>query len=404
VTAGLGTEKLRLEDFSPKEGLLCQVFSTGQSQLIQRQDDKFKDLSEVPAAIYAVAIESVQAGRLGILAIGNWNDKSAFDEEDRNLLMAVGEQAAIAIDNARMIKALEEQETRLEDQNKILAEQNQELELQRQQLQLNNLQLLEAARLKSQFLATMSHELRTPMNAVIGFSQLLLRQRQNPLTTKQVDMLERILNNGKHLLALIDEILDLSKIEAGRLELKLESFNLETLVKLTTEELRSLADEKHLTLTCHSDLQNSNVINDKVRLRQILVNLLSNGIKFTDSGTVTIEVEEISTDHLSLTVTDTGIGIAQDELDHIFEEFRQVDQTLAKKYSGTGLGLAITQSLVHLMQGTITVESQLGHGSTFRIELPRVVQASAQSFKQITKSRNQLEAGMLDGSIMPRTL
>ncbi len=404
VTAGLGTEKLRLEDFSPKEGLLCQVFSTGQSQLIQRQDDKFKELSDVPAAIYAVAIESVQAGRLGILAIGNWNDKSAFDEEDRNLLMAVGEQAAIAIDNARMIKALEEQETRLEDQNKILAEQNQELELQRQQLQLNNLQLLEAARLKSQFLATMSHELRTPMNAVIGFSQLLLRQRQNPLTTKQVDMLERILNNGKHLLALIDEILDLSKIEAGRLELKLESFNLETLVKLTTEELRSLADEKHLTLTCHSDLQNSNVINDKVRLRQILVNLLSNGIKFTDSGTVTIEVEEISTDQLSLTVTDTGIGIAQDELDHIFEEFRQVDQTLAKKYSGTGLGLAITQSLVHLMQGTITVESQLGHGSTFRIELPRVVQASAQSFKHITKSRNQLEAGMLDGSIMPRTL
>jgi signal transduction histidine kinase len=287
VTAGLGTEKLRLEDaFCPEEGLLSQVFLTGESQLIQGSDCASQKLEEVPAAIYAVAIESVQAGRLGILAIGNWEDTSAFDDEDRNLLVAVGEQAAIAIDNARMIKALEEQEARLEDQNEMLAQQNQELESQRQQVQLQNLQLLEAARLKSQFLATMSHELRTPMNAVIGFSQLLLRQRQNPLTPQQVDMLERILNNGKHLLTLINEILDLSKIEAGRLDLKLETFNLATLVSATTEELRSLADEKHLTLQVHADLQNPNVINDSVRMRQVLVNLLSNAIKFTETGSV----------------------------------------------------------------------------------------------------------------------
>ncbi len=404
VMAGVGTEKLQLEDtFSLRDGLLSQVFLTGEAQLIQKSDRDVEQLEEVPAAIYAVAIESVQEGRLGVLAIGNWEDQSAFDEEDRNLLVAVGEQAAIAIDNARMIKALEEQEARLEHQNERLATQNQELEIQRQQLQLQNLQLLEAARLKSQFLATMSHELRTPMNAVIGFSQLLLRQRQNPLTSQQADMMERILNNGKHLLTLINEILDLSRIEAGRLELKLEAFNLVTLIRATADELRSLAEEKHLALHVHADLQNSNVINDSVRLRQILVNLLSNAIKFTETGSVEVELKEISPDRLLLTVKDTGIGIADQELEHIFEEFRQVDQTLTKKYAGTGLGLAITKSLVQLMQGTITVDSKLGQGSTFRIELPRTVQSSAQSFNKTPKS-SHLGAKVLDGSALPPSL
>ena len=376
VMAGIKTEKLRLEKaFSPEDGLFYRVFSTGEAQLIQRPEGEALQSPDVPAAIYAVAIESVQAGRLGVLAIGNWDDRNAFDEEDRNLLVAVGEQAAIAIDNARMIKDLEEQEKRLEDQNDMLAQKNQELEHQRQQLQLNNLQLLEAARLKSQFLATMSHELRTPMNAVIGFSQLLLRQRQHPLTPEQADMMQRILNNGKHLLALINEILDLSKIEAGRLELKLEAFNLMALVRATADELRSLADEKHLTLNIIDNVQSANVINDSVRLRQILVNLLSNAIKFTEKGSVEVEVREISPDRLAVTVKDTGIGIAQEELEHIFEEFRQIDQTITRRYAGTGLGLAITKSLVQLMQGTIEVYSQIGQGSTFRIELPRTVQS-----------------------------
>jgi PAS domain S-box-containing protein len=405
VTAGVGTEKLKLEDaFCPEEGLLSRVFSTGESQLIQGNHCNSQDLEEVPAAIYAVAIESVQSGRLGILAIGNWEDQNAFDEEDRKLLLAVGEQAAIAIDNARMIKALEEQEARLEDQNEQLAAQNQELEHQREQLHLRNLQLLEAARLKSQFLATMSHELRTPMNAVIGFSQLLLRQRQSPLTTQQVDMMERILNNGKHLLTLINEILDLSKIEAGRLELKLEAFNLITLVRSTTDELRALTDEKHLALHVHADLQNTNVINDSVRLRQILVNLLSNAIKFTENGSVEVEVKEISPDQLAISVKDTGIGIAEDNLKHIFEEFRQLDQTTTRKYSGTGLGLAITKSLVQLMQGSITVESNLGQGSTFCLVFPRHLQLTSPSLDDTTDALSHRDTRVLDGAAATPTL
>jgi signal transduction histidine kinase len=303
-----------------------------------------------------------------------------------------------------MIKALEEQEKRLEDQNETLAEQNQELESQRQQLQLQNLQLLEAARLKSQFLATMSHELRTPMNAVIGFSQLLLRQRNNPLTSQQADMLERILNNGKHLLTLINEILDLSKIEAGRLELKLEAFNLAAVINATADELRALADEKHLALHVYTDLQNPNVINDSIRLRQILVNLMSNAIKFTETGSVQVEVKEISPDQLTLTIKDTGIGIDQDDLEHIFEEFRQLDQTTTRRYSGTGLGLAITKSLIELMQGTIAVESQVGQGSTFRIELPRAVKASGEGFNPTSNYSPQPEAKTLDGAVSPSAL
>lgn len=405
VTAGVGTEKLHLDDaFSPKNGLFSEVFLTGASQLIVGRENQSSLLEDMPAAIYAVAIESVQAGRLGILAIGNWDDHQAFDEEDRNLLAAVGEQAAIAIDNARMIKALEEQEARLENQNQMLASQNQELERQRQQLQLQNLQLLEAARLKSQFLATMSHELRTPMNAIIGFSQLLLRQRQSPLTSPQVDMLQRILNNGKHLLALINEILDLSKIEAGRLDLKLEAFNILTLVNSTIDELRSLAQEKHLALEVHTNIQNPNVINDSVRLRQILVNLLSNAIKFTDTGSVEVEVWENEPEQLVFAVKDTGIGIAPKDLEHIFEEFRQVDQSLTKKYPGTGLGLAITKSLVQLMEGTIMVESQLGQGSTFRMELPRTVKACAQSLSSAIDGPTQLGASKLEPSVSSPTL
>jgi PAS domain S-box-containing protein len=405
VMAGMDTEKLRLENaLSPKDGLFSRVLSTGKAQLLQGKSSDLSKLEEVPAAIYAAAIESVQSGRLGVLAIGHWDDENAFDEEDRNLLVAVGEQAAIAIDNARMIKALEEQEKRLEDQNEMLAHKNQELENQRQQLQLNNLQLLEAARLKSQFLATMSHELRTPMNAIIGFSQLLLRQRQNSLVPKQADMIQRILSNGKHLLALINEILDLSKIEAGRLELKLEAFNLMTLVRSTVDELRSLADERHLALHIHDNLQNANIINDSVRLRQILVNLLSNGIKFTQTGGVEVEVREISPDRLAITVKDTGIGIAEAELEHIFEEFRQIDQTITRKYAGTGLGLAITKSLVQLMQGTIEVESKLGQGSTFRIELPRTVKATGQAFHVIGKVRTLLGASSLADSTLTQSV
>jgi len=384
ATAGVGRERLLLmELFDSGDGFLNHVFQTGEAQLFQATKPRDRQLKtsgaeepqavELPAAIHAVAIESASAGRLGVLAIGNWENPEAFDAEDQNLLMAVGEQAAIAINNARMIGVLEEREERLAIQNQILARQNRELELNRQRIEQQNLQLIEAARLKSQFLATMSHELRTPMNAIIGFAQVLLRQRTASLSTTQVEMVERILNNGKNLLALINDILDLSKIEAGRLELVPEEFDLAQLINSTVAELQPLAEQKQLKLNTMINIDDSQIVNDSVRLRQVLVNLLSNAIKFTETGSVEISVCEPAPMQLLLSVKDTGIGIAEADLPCIFEEFRQIDQTTTRKHGGTGLGLAITKSLVQMMQGTISVESKLGQGSTFQITLPRQV-------------------------------
>jgi signal transduction histidine kinase len=370
VTAGVGTEKLRLEDaFGKGEGWLAKVAATGFSQHIEGRDD-------LPVCVYAVPIESAQAGRLGLLAIGNWDNTNAFTKDEQKLLIAVGEQAAIAITNARIIRILEEREERLAIQNEILARQNEELENQRQKIHLQNLQLLEAAKLKSQFLATVSHELRTPMNAVIGFSQLLLRQMRNKksdsqFSLEQMSMLERISNNGKHLLGLINDILDLSKIEAGRLDLQRQQFNLESLVREATEEVRFLAEEKHIDLQLMINLSNPIIINDSHRLKQVFMNLLSNAVKFTSFGKVEVEVFEINPLGLAIRVTDTGIGIAEEHLKNIFQEFWQVDQSFTKTHYGTGLGLAIIKSLVELMKGKVYVTSELGKGSCFQVEIPR---------------------------------
>lgn len=278
---------------------------------------------------------------------------------------------AIRIYRAEMQAALANQQFR-ESQEQLIR-QNQELERQQQQIQMQNFKLLEASQLKSYFLATMSHELRTPMNAIIGFSQILLRPKFCQLTHQQADMVERILNNGKHLLMLLNEVLDFSKLEAGQLDLKAERFDVSKVINLAVGEMRSIADAKNISLLVQTDLQNSLVFNDPVRVKQILINLLSNAIKFTDSGEIWVEVKELPANRVAIIVRDTGIGIAPKDFKHIFEAFRQVDQSITRKYPGTGLGLAIIDSLVRMMGGKIFLESQLGLGSMFRIELPRQI-------------------------------
>jgi PAS domain S-box-containing protein len=245
-------------------------------------------------------------------------------------------------------------------------------EVQLQSIQSENLQLQEASLLKSQFLAMVSHELRTPMHAILGFAQLLLRQPYQQSSHLQ-NMVERILSNARHLLALIEDILDYSALEAGRLNLNLRPFDLVERVTATIEELRPLAQQKHLFLNIKTELHNQIVINDCDRVRQIVVNLLSNAIKFTDRGSILLEIQETPGNRILIVVTDTGIGIAPKDLKNIFQEFRQVNQSFTRKQGGTGLGLSIVDKLVRLMQGTITVESKLGEGSTFRVELPREI-------------------------------
>ncbi|TBR59628.1 PAS domain-containing sensor histidine kinase [Westiellopsis prolifica IICB1] len=246
-------------------------------------------------------------------------------------------------------------------------------EEQLQAIRNENLQLQETTRLKSQFLAVMSHELRTPMNAILGFSQLLLRHPYNQFPPQARSMVERILSSARRLLVLIEDILDFSKLEAGRLELNLEEFNLVELVTTTVQELHCLAQQKNITIDVYINLTDTQIINDSDRVRQILVNLLSNAIKFTDVGNVNVEVLEIQ-DRVMLIIKDTGIGISEIDLKNIFQEFRQVNQCLTRKHGGTGLGLAIVDQLVRLMKGSVTVESKIAEGSTFRVELPRVIQ------------------------------
>ncbi|MEM7553452.1 MAG: ATP-binding protein, partial [Cyanobacteria bacterium P01_A01_bin.84] len=266
---------------------------------------------------------------------------------------------------------IEQYHEKLQQSNEELRRKNQELEEKREQIHQQNLKLLEAAELKSRFLATMSHELRTPLNAIIAFSQILLMKSKAKLTSKEVNMVDRIFNNGKNLLFLIDDILDISKIEAGSLSLNIEEFNLINFINTTVGELSSLAEKKKLDLNLIINVDNPKIKNDKIRLRQVLVNLLSNAIKFTESGQVGLEVKEISPEKLIISVSDTGIGIEKSQLDYIFEPFRQVNQTISRKYQGTGLGLAITNSLLKMMKGKIVVKSELGKGTTFLIEINR---------------------------------
>lgn len=240
-----------------------------------------------------------------------------------------------------------------------------------QAIKSENLQLQETARLKSQFMAMMSHELRTPMHIILGFAQLLLRQPVKLLAPQLKNMVERIYNNAKHLLALIEDILDFTALESGKLNLNSQRFNLAELIQKIIQEQQHLASGKQLSLLVDIQLQNPTIIGDSKRVRQILVNLLDNAIKFTDKGSVKLEVYEVCKERIEIVVRDTGIGIAQSDIKYIFQEFRQVNQTYSRTHGGTGLGLAIVDKLVKLMNGTISVQSQLGEGSTFRVEIPR---------------------------------
>ncbi|PSB20828.1 PAS domain S-box protein [Phormidesmis priestleyi ULC007] len=251
-----------------------------------------------------------------------------------------------------------------------------QMEAQLHQIQLQNLELIEADRVKAQFIATMSHELRTPLNAILGFSSLLLRHVQRRFEPQQFTMIERIFENGRHLLSLIDDVLDFSKLRSHQLELQLETFDLANLVVTTVEELKPLGAKKNLDLQVHLVQDHILVVNDRNRVRQIIVNLLSNAIKFTDEGQILIEVDLMPRAHLTITVRDTGIGIAEADLTFIFQEFRQANQTMTRSHGGTGLGLAITKALTELIGGNISVESELGQGSTFIVELPCQVQLS----------------------------
>lgn len=268
-----------------------------------------------------------------------------FADEEIELTQLFAGQAAVAIENARLFEELEDRAVELSKANKL----------------------------KSEFLARISHELRTPMNSINGYSEMLLRNTYGALNDKQNDRMERILRNGRNLLALIDDLLDISKIDAGKMEMRIMPVNIVEELNAVMYTLEAQAAAKGLYLRSELPPDLPFVRADAIRLKQVITNLFGNAIKFTKQGGVSVQAgmfNEDTREMLAVSVFDTGIGIRHEDQHIIFDEFRQVDQSATREYGGTGLGLAITKKLIELMGGRIWVESEVDKGSTFTFILP----------------------------------
>ncbi len=228
-----------------------------------------------------------------------------------------------------------------------------------------------ADRLKSAFLATMSHELRTPLNSIIGFTGIVLQELAGPLTPEQQKQLGMVRTSARHLLELINDVLDLSKIEAGQLEVRAEAFDLTASIARVVAMVQPLAARKGLALAVDDAAGPQEMVSDRRRVEQILLNLLNNAVKFTDRGGVTLSVDVVDGETVRLRVKDTGIGLSSEDLVSLFQPFRQLDQGLARQHEGTGLGLAICRRLATLLGGAISATGEPLHGSEFTVTLPR---------------------------------
>jgi len=291
------------------------------------------------------------------------------DLEQRATIETNDEFEELALSFNLMLRSLTETQNELQDVN-------QDLDNKVDQMAQLTMRLYELNRLKDDFLANMSHELRTPLNSIIGFSEVLHGIPE--LSDQQKRYTENIQNSGRVLLEMINDILDLAKIEAGKMEVKPSEFSLEMIVQAQCDMVRSLSDEKNIDLDVEVQGTDRPVYQDQVKIQQILTNLLSNAVKFTpEGGRITVTAGPDSSEKLRISVMDTGVGIAEEDREVVFEKFRQssivtTSDNLAREYMGTGLGLSIVQELCKLLGGEISFESELGKGSTFTVVLPWV--------------------------------
>lgn len=314
---------------------------------------------EIRSALCTAALN--QGKVVGVLYLENNLATGAFTSERVQLLRLLSGQIAVAIENAILYEKLEQK----------VAVRTAEIQVQKQQIERQKLLIEEKSRYKEQFFANMSHEIRTPMTAILGMSELLFDTTLNP---KQLEYAKGIRYSSENLLAIINDILDYSKIEAGKFSFVDKPFQLRDRMERLGYILRGISDEKGLRLNIHVDPGvRPQLIGDPVRLHQILLNLAGNAIKFTDSGSVSISVsvesEEAGKQQLHFSVADTGMGIAEDKLEYIFETFTRIDEELGGKQSGTGLGLFIAKKLVEEQGGQMQVRSKLGEGSQFGFTL-----------------------------------
>lgn len=308
-------------------------------------------------------------------------DKPKADAQD--YLAKIQEQLAIGLTNAKAVTQLEnlvnelkklnedyqKQNIQIKKQNDTLIELSNQLKTKAEELALQKEKAEESTKLKSQFLASMSHELRTPMNSILGLTELIIEKAQ--LDSKNKERLEVVLKSGKRLMSLINDILDLSKIEAGKMEIRDEDILLEELIEEVSNTITPLAVDKGLNFDVQRRCNTRIIVNtDKGRVTQVLINLLGNAVKFTEKGRVELIVSVTADKMLKFSVVDTGIGISKENKALIFEEFRQLDGSTTRKYNGTGLGLAICKKIIDLIGGNIWVDSTEGRGSTFSFTIP----------------------------------
>lgn len=351
---------------------------------------------------------SFQDTKLGVIEMGLFNPMSLQEE---HLLHEMSEVAGIGMNAAKSRsdlqlylektqqqaeelqaqqeelrtnnEELEQQARALESHQQTLGIRNRELEVIKRELEGRAQDLQRSNQYKSEFLAKMSHELRTPLNGLLILSTLLMENKEGNLTAQQTKFAESIKNAGNDLLSLINDILDLSKIEARKLQVRAEEFSIENLMQSKKDNFAPQAKAKglQLDLKISDSLRGTTLCTDRQRLEQILRNFLSNSLKFTESGSIQLKAEQLSDRIVEFSVTDTGIGIPKDKQQKIFEAFEQADGSVSRKFGGTGLGLTISRELAALLGGEVDLESQEGKGSTFRLRIPKILQVKAKSEK-----------------------
>ncbi|HNC07572.1 MAG TPA: ATP-binding protein, partial [Anaerolineales bacterium] len=338
-------------DSHREQSLVARAYRERKAVIVNdvREDTGFLPNPLLPDTRAEMAVPMIVGDKvLGVFDLQS-EKASSFSQEDALIYNTLASQVAIALQNARLYQ----------EQTSTVT------------------QLRELDRLKSSFLANMSHELRTPLNSILGFADVMLEGLDGPLTDYMDNDLRLIQKNGQHLLHLINDVLDMAKIESGRMNLHPETFIVHEIMEEVTSITSSLANDKNIALYIEPDSNREVQINaDRTRLRQVMINLVNNAIKFTEKGHVAIQVEKTDEENVLIAVRDTGLGIPRDQLEDIFNEFTQVDTSTTRKAGGTGLGLPISRRLVEMHGGELWADSSgiEGQGSTFYVRLPVLAQ------------------------------
>ncbi len=327
------------------EGLTSRIIKDGQPLLFNRNLDEESSalgINRIGRRARSYLGVPIKSGKetIGVLSVQSTQQEGVFNEDSLRLLITIAANAGAAIQNAQLFNEAQEARVAAEHANQA----------------------------KSAFLATMSHELRTPLNAIIGFTRIVKRKAENVLPEKQTDNLDKVLSSAEHLLGLINTVLDIAKIEAGRMDVQASNFSINALVDQCYNTAQPLM-KSNIKFKKNNDIELPLVYTDQDKIKQIILNLLSNAAKFTHAGSININVRHADSIFM-VDVTDSGIGMNEEALSRVFEEFQQADSSTTRQYGGTGLGLAISRNLAHLLGGDLTVVSAPDQGSTFTLTLP----------------------------------